>query len=182
MSITNPMKKVSNAHHPHQARYDSNGSNGSNDSNDASKSHINKSFAERGFHALTFELLAVAISAPTLSWLMDVSMAHAGLLTLMISLIAMIWNIIFNGFFDRVERRLNLARTFGVRVIHAIFFELGLIVTVVPLAAWWLNMSLLDAFILDIGLLLFFLPYTLVFNIGYDKVREVVLKRRLMTT
>ena len=144
--------------------------------------HTKKSFAERGFHALTFELLAVAISAPALSWLMGVSMAHAGLLTLMISLIAMVWNVVFNALFDRIERRMNLVRTFGVRVIHAISFELGLIVTVVPLAAWWLNLSLLDAFVLDIGLLLFFLPYTLLFNIGYDKVREALIKRRLATS
>ncbi|KAF3999596.1 multidrug/biocide efflux PACE transporter [Glaciimonas immobilis] len=141
-----------------------------------------KSFAERGLHALIFELLAIAISAPVLSWLMGVSMAHAGLLTLMISLIAMVWNVAFNALFDSVERRLNLVRTFKVRVVHAVFFELGLIVTVVPLAAWWLNMTLLDAFVLDIGLLLFFLPYTLLYNMGYDKARALVLKRRQATS
>ena len=50
---------------------------------------------------------------------------------------------------------------------------------VVPLAAWWWDMHLLDAFLLDIGLDVFFLPYTLLFNLGYDKVRETVLKKRL---
>ena len=45
---------------------------------------------------------------------------------------------------------------------------------VVPLAAWWWDMHLLD-----IGLDVFFLPYTLLFNLGYDKVRETVLKKRL---
>ena len=139
----------------------------------------NKSFAERFFHALTFEVLAVIISAPVLSWVMGVSMTHAGLLTLMISLNAMVWNMIFNALFDRIERRFALVRTLGLRVVHAVSFELGLIVTVVPLAAWWLDMSLLDAFWLDIGLVLFFLPYTFLFNLGYDKVREVVLKKRV---
>lgn len=138
-----------------------------------------KSFAERFFHALTFEVLAIMLSAPVLSWLMGVPMTAVGLLTLMISLIAMVWNIVFNTLFDRIARRFHLVRTFGVRIVHAVSFELGLIVTVVPLAAWWWDMRLLDAFLLDIGLVLFFLPYTLLFNLGYDKVREAVLKKRL---
>lgn len=140
---------------------------------------INKSFVERCFQAIIFEVLAIIISAPLLVWLMDVSMADAGLLTLMISMLAMTWNVIFNAMFDRIERRLALVRTFCVRAVHAVAFEAGLIVTVVPLAAWWLNISLLDAFLLDIGVVLFFLPYTFLFNLGYDKLRAVVLKRRL---
>ena len=38
-------------------------------------------------------------------------------------------------------------------------FELGLILIVIPLAAWWLNISLWQAFVLDIALVLFYLPY-----------------------
>ncbi|PUA19302.1 multidrug/biocide efflux PACE transporter [Glaciimonas sp. PCH181] len=139
----------------------------------------NKTFAERCFHAISFEALAVILSAPVLSWLMGVSMAKAGMLTLIISLIAMVWNVIFNTFFDRLERRFKFIRTVKVRVMHAVAFELGLIAIVIPLAAWGLNMSLLDAFFLDIGLVLFFLPYTFLFNMGYDKIREIMLKKRL---
>jgi uncharacterized membrane protein len=141
--------------------------------------NMNKSFAERCFQAVIFEVLAIIISAPLLVWLMDVPIVHAGLLTLMISLLAMTWNVIFNALFDKMERRLGLVRTFRVRAVHAVGFEVGLIVTVVPLAAWWLDISLLDAFLLDIGVVLFFLPYTFLFNLGYDKLRAIVLKRRL---
>ena len=138
-----------------------------------------KSFAERFFHALTFEVLAIIISAPALSWLTGVSMAHAGLLTLMISLMAMLWNMLFNTLFDRIALRLSLVRTFRVRIVHAVLFELGLVALVVVLMAWWLEMSVPDAFVLDIGLILFFLPYTFLFNLGYDRLREAVLKKRL---
>jgi uncharacterized membrane protein len=141
--------------------------------------NMNKSFAERCFQAVTFEVLAIIISAPLLVWLMGVPIVDAGLLTLMISLLAMTWNVIFNALFDRIERRLGLKRTLRVRAVHAVGFELGLIVTVVPLAAWWLNISLLDALLLDIGVVLFFLPYTFLFNLGYDKLRVIVLKKRL---
>ncbi|MNG40149.1 Bacterial Transmembrane Pair family protein [compost metagenome] len=47
----------------------------------------------------------------------------------------------------------------------------------VPLIAWWLDISLLDAFLLDIGLLILFLPYTMAFNWVYDMVRDRVTKR-----
>ncbi|MFC5473902.1 multidrug/biocide efflux PACE transporter [Paraherbaspirillum soli] len=140
--------------------------------------NTNKSWIERAAHALVFEILALAICAPVLAWAMGSSMAHAGLLTLMISLIAMLWNMIFNTLFERVERHWGLVRTFAVRVMHAVAFEAGLVAAVVPLAAWWLKISWFDALLLDIGLLLFFLPYTVVFNWAYDKLRETFIKRR----
>ncbi|MOA70075.1 Bacterial Transmembrane Pair family protein [compost metagenome] len=41
----------------------------------------------------------------------------------------------------------------------------------VPLAAWWLSIGLIEAFLLDIGLVLFFLPYAVAFNWSYDVLR-----------
>ena len=42
---------------------------------------------------------------------------------------------------------------------------------VVPVAAWWLNVSLVEALLLDLGIVLFFLPYTFCFNLAYDALR-----------
>jgi uncharacterized membrane protein len=39
----------------------------------------------------------------------------------------------------------------------------------VPLAAWWLQVSLWQALLLDLGFFAFFLPYTYVFNLAYDR-------------
>ena len=47
----------------------------------------------------------------------------------------------------------------------------------VPLIAAWMNISLLQAFMLDIGVLLFFLPYTYVYHWGYDVLREKLLQK-----
>ncbi|WP_034294262.1 multidrug/biocide efflux PACE transporter [Herbaspirillum sp. RV1423] len=141
---------------------------------------IEKSLYERFLHAVLFELVALLLCAPVMSWFLGVSFTHAGLLTLMISLVAMAWNVIFNSIFDRLERRRKdpaALRSFAVRVVHSILFEAGLILAVVPLAAWWLGIGLVEAFVLDIGLVLFFLPYTLAFNWCYDKVRAGMLKR-----
>ena len=143
---------------------------------------LEKSLYERCFHAILFELIALLLCAPVLSLLLGVSFAHAGLLTLMISLVAMTWNVIFNILFDRVERRYQQAvqkqRSFGTRMTHAVLFEIGLILAVVPLAAWWLDVGLVEAFVLDIGLVLFFLPYTLGYNWCYDQLRMTWLKSR----
>jgi len=140
-----------------------------------------KSLTERFFHAASFELLALAICVPLFSWLLGVSLGHMGALTVMISLIAMGWNMLFNTLFDRLQRRLGFARSLPMRIGHAVLFELGLICAVVPLAAWWLGVTLFAALLLDLGILLFFLPYTVAFNWAYDALRARWLARRELT-
>lgn len=139
---------------------------------------LQKSIEERFLHSLAFEVLAIAICAPLGAWLLGYSLAHIGLLTLMISLLAMSWNMLFNTLFDRAQRRIGFKRTLVARGVHALMFEIGLLLAVVPLAAWWLGIGLWDAFVLDIGIALFFLPYTFVFNWTYDQLRAVVVARR----
>ena len=137
-----------------------------------------KSLKERALHALLFEMIGVLLFAPALAWLLGHSLGKMGAMTVMISTVAMLWNMLFNAGFDRVRARVGFAMSFKVRALHALAFEGGLIVAVVPLAAWWLSISLMEAFWLDIGLLLLFLPYTMVFNLAYDKLRARVIERR----
>jgi uncharacterized membrane protein len=57
------------------------------------------------------------------------------------------------------------------RVVHAAGFELGLLlVTLVPVFAWWLNVGLWQALVMDLWLVVFFLTYTFVFNWVFDHV------------
>ena len=137
-----------------------------------------RSLGERIGHALAFELIALAICAPALAWLLDEPLLHLGALTLMFSTVAMLWNMLFNYLFDRAQRRLGFQRNLQARLCHAALFEAGLIVVLVPLAAWWLSVGLLEALLLDIGLILFFLPYTVGFNWSWDVLRERWLARR----
>ena len=134
-----------------------------------------KSFTERCFQALGFEALAILICAPVGAWLLDTSLTDTGVLTAIISLVAMSWNIVFNIGFDKLQRRLGFERTMLVRAAHALAFETGLLLIVVPIAAWWLKIGLLQALLVDFGLAMFFLPYTFVFNLVYDKVRATLL-------
>ena len=139
---------------------------------------LKKSIKERFLHSLAFEVIAIAICVPLGAWLLGYSLAHIGLLTLMISLVAMMWNMVFNSLFDRAQRRMGFERTLVARGVHAVIFEIGLLLVVVPLAAWWLGIGLWEAFVLDIGIALFFLPYTFIFNWSYDHVRALVVARR----
>jgi uncharacterized membrane protein len=138
-----------------------------------------KTLKERALHALLFEIIGVILFAPGLAWVLGQSLGKMGAMTVMISTVAMLWNMVFNALFDRVRARVGFAMTLGARAVHAISFEAGLVLAVVPLAAWWLSISLLEAFLLDIGLLLLFLPYTMLFNWAYDKTRERLVQRRL---
>ncbi len=139
---------------------------------------LQRSLGERIGHALAFELIALLICAPALAWLLGKPLLQLGLLTLMFSTVAMLWNMLFNWLFDRAQQRLGFRRDLRVRLCHALLFETGLIVVLVPLAAWWLSIGLLEALLLDIGLILFFLPYTVAFNWGWDVLRERWLVRR----
>ncbi len=133
---------------------------------------IDKSFAERAFHAVLYEAVAILLCAPFAAWAMNTSLPKMGALTLAFSAIAMVWNVVFNGLFDRALRRWHFKRTLGMRLLHGLLFECGMFAMGIPLAAWWLDIGFWRAFVLDGALLLFFLPYTVAFNWAYDVIRE----------
>ena len=131
-----------------------------------------RSLKDRLRHTLLFEAIALTILALFGSRLTGHSPQDLGVLGLMMSVIAMSWNLVFNWLFDQWDMRTrNMApRTLGLRVLHAVLFEAGLLIVGLFLVAWWLSLSYLDAFLLDIGLSAFFLVYAFAFNWAYDTV------------
>ncbi|GAA0234611.1 multidrug/biocide efflux PACE transporter [Castellaniella daejeonensis] len=135
--------------------------------------HIHdRPLSERVFHALAFEILAIGISAPLAAWITGRSVFDMGVLTAVIATIAVAWNMLYNWLFDRLQARIGFDRTYGIRVAHAFGFEGGLILIAIPFVAWWLDISVWQALLLDIGFVLFYLPYGFLFNLGYDKIRQ----------
>jgi uncharacterized membrane protein len=132
---------------------------------------LNKSFKERIFHAVIFEVTANVIIALSLAWLMNVSVLQSGSLSVISALTATVWNFVFNKFFDALQKKYQFQRTFLVRAIHAVGFETGLIISLIPVAMFMLNLTIAEAFFVEIGLVLFFLPYTMLFNWLYDYLR-----------
>ncbi|AGB83421.1 Predicted membrane protein [Serratia rubidaea] len=139
----------------------------------------NKSFSERIVHAVGFEAIAVMICAPLGAWILGRSMTQVGALAVMLSSVAMLWNIIYNAGFDRLWPVSRVTRNLTVRILHAAGFETGFILIGVPIAAFMLNLTLVQAFMLELGFFLFFLPYTVVYNWAYDALRQRWLASRL---
>lgn len=133
-----------------------------------------RSLKERLLHALLFEALAIGISAPLAAWLTNTSMISMGVLTAVIATMAVLWNMAYNWLFDKAQKRYGFERTLWVRGVHACGFELGLLLVAIPFIAWWLDTTLWHALVLDIGLVLFYLPYAFFFNLGYDRLRQKV--------
>ena len=117
-----------------------------------------------------YEGLAIAVVTLTLLVFTSEGAASAGGLAIGSSVIALGWNLVFNALFERWERRQPVrGRTALRRVAHAIGFEGGLLLWLVPFFAWWLGVSLWQALLMDIGFLLFFLVYTFVFTWAFDR-------------
>lgn len=115
-----------------------------------------------------YEALAILIVSVAL-WLLGHDSGHAGVAAMVSSGIAITWNVIWNTLFERWEaRQVVKGRSVARRVAHAIGFEGGLVLAIVPFFAWWLKISLWEAFVLDAGLIVFFLVYTFVFNLVFD--------------
>ncbi|WP_186425983.1 PACE efflux transporter [Cupriavidus metallidurans] len=128
--------------------------------------------ADRIRHTVGFELIGLLIFAPLASLVFGYALHQMGLVGAVASLIAAVWNYVYNILFDRGMLRFTgqLRKTPAIRVLHAILFEGGLLLVFLPSVAWYLDMTLLDAFIMDIAVAGFYMVYALVYNWVYDAV------------
>ena len=117
-----------------------------------------------------YEGIAIVVASAGLALMSGQGVAHSGAVAVAASAIAIVWNLCFNWMFERWEARQTVrGRSLGRRVAHAIGFEGGLVAFLVPLMAWWFEVSLWDALVMDLGLVVFFLVYTFVFNWAFDR-------------
>ncbi|WP_051888145.1 PACE efflux transporter [Caballeronia sordidicola] len=138
-----------------------------------------RSLYERIFQVVLFEGLAIGIFSPVLSWVVDKPLGETTVLTIAISVTAMVWGFAFNSFFGILISHASNKVQKWKRVIHALGFETGLVLIAVPLSAWWLQMTFVEALLMDLGLLLVFLPYTFCFYWAYDMLRQRLVKAPL---
>ncbi len=125
----------------------------------------------RVVQAVLYEGIAVAAVTPTLALIFDHAAGSAFVLTVIMSSVALAWNYLFNSLFERWEARSgHTGRPWPIRALHALGFEGGLLVMLVPLMAWWLEVTLLEAFVADLGIFVFFLVYTFAFTWVFDRV------------
>lgn len=128
-------------------------------------------FKRKLVYVTAYELIGMTISALGLALLSGHEPASTGPLAVIITTIAVSWNFIYNYLFEFWEsRQASRTRTVRRRVLHAIGFQLTLVVYLIPLIAWWMNVSLVQAFLLDAALIVVIPCYTFVYNWIFDKV------------
>lgn len=130
--------------------------------------------ARKVVQAILYETIAVLCVAPVLSWAFDAGMAHSAVLSLILSAVALAWNMLYNGLFEYWEaRQARRCRTLWRRFMHAFGFEGGLVLILLPVVAGWMQISLWAALLTNLALFLFFFVYAFVFQWGFDQLFDV---------
>lgn len=116
-----------------------------------------RSLQDRIRHALSFEIIGLLLVIPLGALLFGMPMEDIGVVGLVSATLATIWNYVYNLGFDHAMQRLKgtTLKTPAIRVGHAVLFELGLLIVLMPFIAWYLNISLAHALVMDISFALF---------------------------
>ncbi|NDV22454.1 PACE efflux transporter [Desulfovibrio sp. JC022] len=128
-------------------------------------------------HTILFEIVLVLLIGPLLSVMLGKSLHTMGVITITLSLIAMVVNYFYNLAFDYALLRLGrpvYERGPKLRVLHSVFFELCLLVFSLPLVMLLLDYSFMQALMLDLGFAMFVPVYAFFFNVIYDRTFPVV--------
>ncbi len=143
----------------------------------STNSTLPMSVKERIFHAVLFEVGAVLVSILVIKLFGSHDTSSATFVSVLMAIIAMAWNFIFNWGFDKFFPGDRLERGVGLRIFHVILFEAGLLVATVPLIAYILEVTLWQAFMMDLSLTIAITIYAFIFNWAYDYIRVKVLAR-----
>lgn len=134
-----------------------------------------RSRSDRIRHAVGFELIGLLLLLLLGGWLFGLDPHRFGLLALSFSVLAMVWNYYYNRLFDLwlLRRRGSILKRQADRVLHALLFEGGLLVVTLPIIAWWLEMTLWQALVTDLAMVVFYLVYAYLYNLAYDRMYPV---------
>ena len=128
-----------------------------------------RTVSDRIRHAIGFEVIGLLIVVFGLSQF-GFNIGHVGIVGVLFSIIATVWTYFYNQFFDNF-----IMRTYNVqkkkvhhRILQSIGFEVGLLIITIPVLSVVLKVTLMEAFILDIGLVAFYLFFSFFYNVIYD--------------
>ncbi len=125
----------------------------------------------RVLQAVLYEVFAIAFVGPVLGLLFDKPQSSTLALAVVMSTIALCWSYVFNAGFEWWEsRQVVKGRSLVRRLVHGAGFEGGLTVMLVPVMGHWLDISYLNAFMANVGLLAFFFVYAIGFTWAFDRV------------
>ncbi|WP_144210685.1 PACE efflux transporter [Shewanella donghaensis] len=137
---------------------------------------------ERIFHSVLFEAIALIFVISAALVFTDAGAKSATALGLGLSLIAMFWNYAYNLGFDHIFGHNRIERTLKMRLGHGLGFELGMLAVTLPFMMWVLQLDFGTVFMMNIGVVIFFLIYAIAFNWFYDLVRARIVSRQSTDT
>lgn len=118
-----------------------------------------------------YEGIAIVLSTVSLSLITHQEPSRTGAVAICASLVALAWNFLYNCLFEAWETRYSTGgRGLWLRVGHTLGFEGGMLLLMAPLMAFGLQVSASQAMGLQLGMLTFFLVYSFVFTLGFDRV------------
>lgn len=122
--------------------------------------------------AISFEVIGLLLSVPLAAAAFGFDTGKTGVLGVIGATMATVWNYLFNLMFDHGLKRWtgSTRKSLGMRFLHAISFELGLMLAFLPVIAWWMEIGLFEALVVDIAFVLFYLVYAFVFTWAYDTI------------
>ena len=131
-----------------------------------------RTIADRIRHALSFEIIGLILMIPLGALLFSMPAEDIGVVGVVSATIATAWNYLYNLIFDHAMQRSRgtTQKTTGIRVVHALLFEAGLLVALLPFVAWYLDISLWEALVMDVAFAVFYVFYAFAFNWAYDRI------------
>lgn len=130
-----------------------------------------RSVSDRIRHTLSFEIIGLLLVTPLGAWVFGLPMFEMGVVGGGSAAVAALWNYFYNLCFDHALQRLtgSTRKDTLARILHAVLFEIGLMALLMPLVAWYLQIDLWSAFVMDAALAGFYMGYAYVFNLAYDR-------------
>ena len=127
-------------------------------------------------YALLFEGILVAMFSVIAALLFDRSLMSMSALSIALSLVALAINLGYNYLFDRLDvrnGRIPTERSRNWRIVHALGFEVTLVIVNLPLVMWWMGWNVWQALALDIVAMAAIVFYTYFFTLAYDRLFPV---------
>jgi len=140
-----------------------------------------RSWRERWLQVGLFELGGLLLITPAFRWATGEGWGESVGLLVLLSLIATIWQAVFNTVFDRCEarwaRRPAHLRPWQWRAVHALGFEVTLFLITWPVIVLWTGWTWWAAAVADLGLALAYTVYAFLYHWLFDRWRPVAAER-----
>ncbi len=120
-------------------------------------------------YAVSFETIGIAVASVGLIVMSGADTGSSVILSALTATVALSWSFVFNTLFEAWEvRQTARGRSLRRRTLHAVLFETGLVMILLPVMAWWLQVTLLRALAYEAGLIVLFVVYTYAFTWAFD--------------